>query len=337
MRTLLLFLLSMSLPGCWWLAPSWDGDAGDDDDDDGWSNEDDDWEASDTDDPPELSVDVGVGGNDGVMGPDDTIAVFVDDDDTETLDVSFRFALSVRRDVDRGGSTTITGAEIGEGYGDLQIQVSDADGGNTSTAVEGLLVDLTPPSIEMEPCILAANGKGDRGTMAAWIGDAWALGDVTLVVAPQDGLDLAPAVFTETFASWPATFGESWDWSFFSVSAAQLPAGSSTATYTVRDRAGNTTSRSCDLFVDGSPPVVTLAATLVDDEIQVDATAVDDDAAFSLVLHAGGVEVAHGAPPSTRFVLDAADFASGELALEARATDRAGNEGRSQVVVLDIP
>lgn len=341
-----LFALTSTSSGCFLFFP-WANDSQEDDGDDWDDNEDDwdadgddddDWEASDVDDPPELDVTIGV--DDGVMGPADTISVFVDDDDTSTLEVNFEFAKDTSRDVDRGSSTTITGSTLGEGYGDLFIEVRDRDGGSDSVSVDGLLVDLTAPELEIEPCILAASGKGDRGTLAAWLGDAWALADVSLVVAPLSGTDGGGAVaFSESFVSWPSTFGESWDWSYFSVPASELPAGDSVASFTVRDRAGNTTTKQCDLFVDDSPPVVTLVAELVGGAIHATVSAVDDDATLpgSLVLYAGGAEVAHGQAPSTSFVLDAADFSSGDLALEGRAMDRAGNEGRSDIVLVELP
>jgi hypothetical protein len=323
------------LPANWLFDdPSWD------DDDDGWDDDewddDDEWEDDgEQDDPPSLDIELDT--QNGIMGPSNTITVSVDDDDTLSLDVSLAFARNIDRQVDSGDRVTITGAELGEGYGDLLIEVFDRDGGNSSTSVEGLLIDLTAPLLEVEPCVLSASGKGDRGTLAAWIGDAWALGSVAVEVVPDNGGDIV--VFADSFGDWPSTFGESWDWSYFSVNASELPVGRSLATYTVRDRAGNATSRSCDLFVDALPPVVTLEAELVDGFIYAAVSASDDDDTAlptGLVLRAGGADVAHGQAPSTSFVLDAADFPSGVLILEAAARDRAGNEGRSPIVALSL-
>ncbi len=329
-----LIALSMSSTGCLWLLGIDDDSSWDDEDDDEWDDEEDDWEAADTDDPPTLEIELDA--PNGIMGPDNTITVSVDDDDTVDLDVSLEFARNVDRTVQRGNGMTVTGAELGEGYGELFIAVVDRDGGFSSTSVEGLLVDLTPPLLEIEPCILAASGKGDRGTLAAWVGDAWALGSIAVEVVPDEG---DPVVRGDSFSDWPSTFGQSWDWSYFSVSANELPVGHSLATYTVRDRAGNASQRSCDLFVDALPPVVTLEAELIDGFIYAEVGANDDDVdslPTGLTLHAGGAEVAHGQAPSTSFVLDAADFPAGVLILEATARDRAGNNGRSPIVALTL-
>lgn len=264
--------------------------------------------------------------------PEDTVTVFVDDDDTSVLDVELSFARTVRRDVGRGETAVITGASLGEGYGELLVDVVDGDGGFTSVSVLDLLVDLTAPSVEIEPCVVAASGEGARGTLAAWVGDAWALGAVEVAVGNE-------VIGAAAFPEWPATFGETWDWSYFSISGADLPIGRATATFTVTDRAGNQTSGACELLVDADPPVVTLSAALVGGAIHAEVGATDDDDELpgALVLSAGGVEVAHGQAPSTRFVLDAADFPAGELVLEAGARDRAGNEGRSAPLVVTLP
>lgn len=341
MRTVALLLalaaLSGCSPGCLWLLGL--NDSSDDDDD--WETDEDneDWQAGDTDDPP--TIDIELDAPNGIMGPGNTITVSVDDDDTVALDVSFEFARNIDRTVDRGNFVTVTGADLGEGYGELFIDVVDRDGGFSSTSVEGLLVDLTPPLLEIEPCVLAASGKGDRGTLAAWVGDAWALGSVAVEIVPDDsdGAPGVPFVRGDSFSDWPSTFGESWDWSYFSVHASELPVGRSLATYTVRDRAGNATSRSCDLFVDALPPVVTLDAQVVDGFIYAEVGATDDDVdalPSALSLHVGGVEVAQGQAPSTSFVLDRADFPAGILLLEATARDRAGNEGHSPLVALSL-
>lgn len=327
-----LMALSMSSTSCLWLLGIDDDSSWDDEDD--WQEDEDDWEEVDVDDPPTLDIELDA--PNGIMGPDNTITVSVDDDDTEDLDVSLAFARDVDRTVSRGNFMTATGSDLGEGYGELVIHVFDRDGGFSSTSVEGLLVDLTPPLLEIEPCILAASGKGDRGTLAAWVGDAWALGSVAVEIVPDEGDAI---VRGDSFGDWPSTFGQSWDWSYFSVSANELPVGHSVATYTVRDRAGNASQQTCDLFVDALPPVVTLEAELVDGFIYAEVGASDDDVdalPTGLTLRAGGAEVAHGQAPSTSFVLDAADFPAGVLILEATACDRAGNEGRSEIVALSL-
>ncbi len=275
------------------------------------------------DNPP--SVDVTLLADESAIGPDGEVQIDTWDDLSSSVRLDVTFANTVSMDVPLG-TVTLTGAELGEGYGDIRAVAHDDDGGHTDVVTGRVLVDLTPPEIDLSPCIV-----GGDGALSAAVGDAWALGSIDLTVGDAN--------FHEDFPQWPATLGSDWDWTLFEVPAAQLPAGATTATLIAIDHVGNETDATCDLLVDTSAPEVTLTASLDDDGvIHAIVSASDDDtgAEPSLEVASRGAVLAEGSGPSTGFTLTAADFPAGPLPLEGRAIDRAGNVGVSAPVVLEI-
>ncbi|OGQ10684.1 MAG: hypothetical protein A2138_02015 [Deltaproteobacteria bacterium RBG_16_71_12] len=301
-----------------------DGDGVDDLDDDDW----------DADDPAE--VEVAIATAEAALGPADVIVIDVLDDSSTVIDVQVTFAHTVWETVENGASSMITGAELGEGYGNVVVDAADDAGNVTTVTIGDVLVDLTPPVAEVSPCVIAADG----GEFTAWIGDAWALGSVELHVRGAGASETSTAA-SAAFPAWPSTFRTAWDWSYFAVPASALPVGAGDATLVVTDRVGNAAGFSCALVVDAVAPLVALAATIGADGVITATITTSDDvtdgALLTVTLAARAVPLAESVGAVTTFTLDAADFASGPLPLEGRARDRAGNEGVSTVVAVDVP
>jgi hypothetical protein len=260
------------------------------------------------------------------------VNVHVEDDGT-ILSLSATFASTITKTLNGGedgtsGDFTLTGAELGEGLGDLVIVVSDDTGATATQTIVDLVVDLTPPAIALEPCVLNATGQGPRGAFQAWVGDAWALSAVALLVDDEPIVDVA-------FDEWPATLGTAWDWSYVSFASNELPTGAHDALLTVTDKGGNVTEAACDLVVDGNAPVVSATVTAGAD-IVVDASATDLEGDVSLDVVAGGFALASAPGPSAQFTLHPGDFPAGELAIYVLARDAAGNEGASPVTTVVI-
>jgi hypothetical protein len=287
--------------------------------------EDDDW---DGDEPVELDVTMATA--EPALGPTDEILVDAYDDTSNLIEVNVTFAQTSSTVVEGGaGSLSFTGAQLGEGYGEVVVDAYDSAGNRTTGTIGDVLVDLTPPVAEVSSCLIAADGE-----FSAWIGDGWALGSVELRVG--DG-----AAASETFHDWPASFRDAWDWSYFSVPASALPVGEGEATLVVTDRVGNVATYACALVVDVAPPIVALDAAIdAFGVITATITASDDvteGALLALTLAARAVPLAESAGATTTFTLDGADFVSGPLPLEGRARDRAGNEGASTVAIVVVP
>jgi hypothetical protein len=186
------------------------------------------------------------------MGPAGVITVEVRDD-AGVASVLFEFAETVLFDTQdqRNVTLDVLGIELGEGLGDMVVTATDVDGTWARRTVEGLLVDLSAPEIDLLDTYIPASGP--EAVLFAWVSDAWILGDVTLEVGGE--------VLTYDFPdAYPSTLGQEWDYSLVSFEAGDLPLGSHLALLTVRDAAGNETSQSFDLVVDGTPPVASVAA-----------------------------------------------------------------------------
>lgn len=268
------------------------------------------------------------------LGPNDSIVFeVVDQEGLDWVSVEFRDSL-VRQVSGTDAIVSVTGRELGEGLGMLAAMVEDTAGNSSEAFVHDLLVDLTPPVVELSPTHLRADGEGPNGEIRIWMGDAWILGRVTL--------EFSGETLVHTFDEGrPSTLGETWDRSVVVFSAASLPEGVGTAEVTVTDAAGNQTVNQFELNVDGTPPEGQLlepepGATLAG-PFWVSVQAVDfGGGAVWIEILAAGVKVASGAGPTARVSLDAQEFAPGQLALSAALTDGAGNRSETQLVLVMI-
>ena len=81
-------------------------------------------------------------------------------DDFALSQVDFDFRNTVSRGLSGGTneSVIVTGSELGEGFGTLQITVFDTEGAFASRGVTDLLVDLTPPQADLGKTVIRAAG-----------------------------------------------------------------------------------------------------------------------------------------------------------------------------------
>lgn len=266
------------------------------------------------------------------MGPAGVITVEVRDD-AGVASVLFEFAETVLFDTQdqRNVTLDVLGIELGEGLGDMVVTATDVDGTWARRTVEGLLVDLSAPEIDLLDTYIPASGP--EAVLFAWVSDAWILGDVTLEVGGE--------VLTYDFPdAYPSTLGQEWDYSLVSFEAGDLPLGSHLALLTVRDAAGNETSQSFDLVVDGTPPVASVAAPSDGEHVSgvfaVQASGADDLGPVSLEVSLGGVLAATAPGPSALVTIDASDFLPGPIELSVVAVDPAGNRSAPAIVSLVI-
>lgn len=263
------------------------------------------------------------------LGPSTELTVDVSDDQG-LLGVNFTFAQFVSVGVVGTEDTaSVTGAELGEGMGTLFVDVSDDEGNWATREVTDLLVDLSPPTAEIGATLLRAKG----GQIEVWAGDAWVLGSVELQFQGKSRKHVFPEVY-------PETLGKEWDHSLEIFDAADFPAGQGTATVTVSDAAGNKTTTTFELTLDGTPPSVALLSPSAGSEVtgafDVEVEAADDLGDALIELYVGGSKVTTVLGPKATITLDTADFPPGPIALEAIAIDAAGNESAvamAQIVI----
>lgn len=322
--------LSCWLTGCEACFPFGDSDWDNDDSD--WDN-DDWWEQAGTNTSPRISVLQEPGWR--PLGPDDSITFEVwDQEGLYWIEVVFGNAITRHLAGTRESIVSFLGDELGEGLGVLAAVVADPAGNSSEAFVYDLLVDLTPPVVEVSPTHLRADGEGPNGQIRLWIGDAWILGRVTLEF---NGETLEHA-FPE---GRPSTLGETWDRSVVAFSAADLPEGVGQAEVTVIDAAGNQTVSELELNVDGTPPEGHILepepGAILADSFWVTVQAVDfGGGAVWIEILAAGVKVADAAGPTARVRLDANEFTPGQLTLSAVMIDGAGNRAETAEVVVNI-
>jgi hypothetical protein len=263
------------------------------------------------------------------LGRDAQVRVHVGDDQCLS-DVLFQFAEAV--DVPIGGTddwAAVSGLELGEGMGTLWIEAGDCDGGTDGATVTNLVVDLTPPTIELGATTVPASG----GQVEIWAGDAWLLGSVSL--------EFQGVTLTHAFpAEYPATIGQQWDHSLEIFHVEELPAGAGAATVTVADAAGNVMVETFDLTIDGVAPTAEITAPAAGAQVtgglEVTVAASDPEGATTVEIYAGGALVATTTGPGASVTLDAGDFSPGPLELVAVAVDEAGNRSEAAAVEIQI-
>jgi hypothetical protein len=257
-------------------------------------------------------------------------------DDRGLSRIEFEFARRTSVQV-RGSfaSAGAFGATLGEGFGELVVRAVDTNNGFAERKVEDLLIDLTPPIVEIGRTVVPARGPDAK--LDLWVADAWVLGKVTLDFA---GVELVH----EFEPGYPDTLGKEWDQSIVSFDVAKLPPGRATAWLTVEDAAGNVFERDFSFHVDAVAPDVRLmrplAGTRVSGRFQVEiATGGSATEPVFIELFAGGARAGElMAAPNAVISLDAAEFAPGPLSLVAVASDEAGNSAQTSVdLVVERP
>jgi hypothetical protein len=227
-----------------------------------------------------------------------------------------------------------TGAELGEGYGELTVRAVDVSGGFAERKVTDLLVDLSPPIYALGRTVIPASGEGARFEL--WVADAWVLGEVTL--------EFQHRTVTHTFEpGYPSTLGKEWDQSLVSFAAGELLAGKGPAFIQIRDAAGNVTADSFTLHVDAVPPELHLirpvAGERVSGTFQVEVAAADSgDGPVWVELFAGGAPLGDTVGGDSSVVtLDAGELVRGPLTLSVVARDQAGNQTKTSVAIVVEP
>jgi hypothetical protein len=262
------------------------------------------------------------------IGPDKGVTVVARDVDANLSLLTFEFANAGTRLISGSHtSLTLTGPELGEGYGTLEVIVDDTRGLSAVRQIHNLLVDLSPPKITLGETAV----RGD-GMLELWVGDGWVLGKVEL---ERDGTVLK----SELPTGFPETLGKTWDYSLVKFPMQALAPGKGPATITATDAAGNVSSESFILDIDAEPPTVSITApgagaTVTGDvEVTIEASDPGGGPVF-IELRLGGAPVGSAAGPSAALGFSTSDFVAGPAKLSAIARDHAGNETVTSVDVI---
>jgi hypothetical protein len=253
------------------------------------------------------------------MGPNGSVLVKVTDPDANLQALSFQFKHTLLRSLSGGfAAVSVTGAELGEGYGKLSVTATDTTSAYATRNVDNLLVDLTPPKITLGKTVVAADGE-----LELWVGDAWILGKVELSFAGKS--------LTHTFdPGYPGTLGTTWDYSLVKFPMAALPHGPGQAAIVATDAAGNSAVESFELLIDGEPPSVAITAPAegasLSGVISVQLSASDPGGGpVWLELSLGGTPIGTATGPTATLKLDTSELVPGPATLVATASDQAGN------------
>ncbi len=182
-----------------------------------------------------------------------------------------------------------------------------------------MLVDLSPPKIELGQTVVAADG-----VLELWVGDAWVLGSVELSFAGQS----QAKVFDPGY---PTTVGHTWDFSLVKFAMSALPAIAGQAAIVATDAAGNSVVETFQLVIDGEPPNVAITSpaegSTVSGTLTVDLTAGDPGGGPVWVdLLVNATPVATATAPQATLSIDTAELVPGPATLTAVARDQAGNQ-----------
>jgi len=251
-------------------------------------------------------------------------------DDVGLSSVELEFAEVVSRSLAGApsASVTVTGEELGEGLGTLMIRVFDQEGARATRQVTDLLVDLTPPKAELGKTVVRA----EDDHLELWVADAWVLGAVTLAFQGST----QQHVFEQVY---PATLGESWDYSLVKFASESLDEGKGTADLTVSDASGNIATYSFVLTVDGTPPQVSVdepaPGAVVSGPFAVSISASDgSEGSVWLEVEVDGTPMATAVGPLASLDVDASELTPGAATLVVRAHDEAGNIATTEVPIV---
>jgi len=226
---------------------------------------------------------------------------------------------------------SVTGDQLGEGFGELLVQVTDSSGGTGERRSGNLLVDLTPPTIQVLGATVPATG--DRAHIDLWVTDAWVLGDVTL----QFGTE---ALLHDFVDGYPLALGKQWDTSLVAFDASALPPGRGTARVVAHDGAGNSAQKSFTLHIDAIAPTAKITAPAPDSVVMgnFDVTVEASDALGGTVwveLSVAGTTLATSVGSAT-LTLDANELTVGSATINAVAIDEAGNRSEPASVTVNV-
>jgi hypothetical protein len=268
------------------------------------------------------------------LGPNGKIDVrLTDDEQLSRITATFK-EVAHRSASGRADTVSFTSKELGEGQGTLTLIACDTRSACRERLVSDLLVDLTPPDIELERPVVSSLAEGIDGQVAVWVTDGWVLGSVELTFEGK--------VVREQFPqAYPATLGRSRDVSRVAFPAKGFKNGSGSAKIVARDAAGNERTQSFPLRIDGTRPVVAVAepqpGTQVSGLLTVRLTATDDSGVAPVVdVWVGGARVLTGVSPATPIVIDTSTLPVGATEVRAVATDEAGNESLAARAAIEI-
>ena len=331
LRALALLSLTLTLPGCPFV--SWGG--GDDDDDYAY-------------DPPTTPAPAPSATTSGRIAPrisdiqipaypplggDGEIQVECEDDlGLSTLETMFRGPSQVTLS-GKKQTVTLHASELGEGYGLLQLRVTNTRTAYVERAVEHLLIDMTPPEVMVETASVSPALEGAE--VVLWVQDQWALGYVELSFRGKTFRHDFPALY-------PSTLGTAWDVSRVSFPAADFPEGASSAVLVVGDAAGNRGAREVPLVVDGTAPVVSMQQPTEGQHVgasftvAVSASDPKNPAPVSVDLFVSDSLVGTVLGPTGSLTIDTASLPKGDVEVEAVAYDDAGNVSPKTVVHVQV-
>lgn len=270
------------------------------------------------------------------LGPTGKVEVRLTDDEALSR-ITATFKDVTRRSLT--GTTSLvsfTAGELGEGMGTLTLVACDQRSACRSRQVTDLLVDLTPPDIELERPVVSSLVDGIDGQVAVWVTDGWVLGSVELTFAGK-------VVRRDFPKAYPSTLGIDRDVSRVAFPAKDFPDGAGMAKIVARDAAGNERTQSVMLRVDGTRPIVALMepqpGTQVSGPLTVRVTATDEGGvAPTIDLWVGGARVLTGVSASTPLVIDTKTLPPGPTEVRVVATDEAGNESiAAQAAIVIMP
>lgn len=228
-------------------------------------------------------------------------------------------------------SVTIRGDKLGEGYGLLQLRLSNLRGNRSERAVEHLLVDMTPPELEIESSIVNASSE-----LALWVRDEWVLGFVEVSFRGK-------TVRHEFPKAYPSSLGTSWDESRVSFPATEFEEGAASVIVVIGDAAGNQALREIPFEIDATAPTTTLTAPTagqhVGGDLDIDVSGRDgnNQRPVSIDLFVNGSLIGSVLGPNGSLSVDTTGLPRGVTVVEAIAIDAAGNQSPPALVevILD--
>lgn len=248
-----------------------------------------------------------------------------DDLGLSRLEIQFRNAVT-RSLSGLTSTTTIFGADLGEGFGTLEVAVFDSTFNIAHQNVENFLVDLSPPEITLGPKVLPHGADFE-----VWVADAWVLGGATLVVGDVE----IDHPFEEGY---PTTLGVTWDMSLVKFATADLPPGTHGAVVEARDAAGHVAAAIVDLTLDADPPTVSIlspaSGAVVSGPFDVVVNAADPgDGPTWIEISLDGTPVGTAVGPAATVTIDASELVAGPALVEAKAHDQAGHTTTTSIAI----
>lgn len=268
------------------------------------------------------------------LGKQGQIKVAISDDEAlSRLTATFK-NVARRTFTGTSGSISLSGNDLGEGMGTLTLVACDTRDQCRERRVEDFLVDMTPPEAELESATVSPKLSGLDGQVAVWVSDAWVLGSVDLTFEGKTLRHDFPKAY-------PATVGTEWDVSRVTFDAKSLPEKEGDAVVVVRDAAGNASTRTFRLRIDGTAPTVAINqpanGATVSGTFDVSLTATDEGPTPPTVeLWVGGVRVLEAAAPLGAISIDTSTLSAGPVEVKAIARDPAGNRSTISTLTVNV-